>query len=141
MIIFQGDKVSSILEKNKGMGPGFDFIRLGFAIFILYAQTRFALGADGTSDLFRATQMMPKNGTQEPHTLSFISDIKARLYVLAVPMFFALSGFLVTGSAIRLGSVKKFLIFRLLRILPALCTEVSLSAVFLGLFFSNLTLG
>jgi peptidoglycan/LPS O-acetylase OafA/YrhL len=47
-------------------------------------------------------------------------------------MFFALSGFLVTGSALRLRKTSTFLAFRFLRIVPALGTEVALSALVLG---------
>lgn len=137
--ILSGVKISNVLDQHKGVGPGFDFIRLSLAVLIFYAHTKFALGAPGTNDLFQATQM---NMTKLPtHVLSLLNEIKARLYVLAVPMFFALSGFLVTGSAIRLGSVKRFLGFRLLRILPALVVEVCLSAIVLGIFFSNLSIG
>jgi peptidoglycan/LPS O-acetylase OafA/YrhL len=55
-------------------------------------------------------------------------------------MFFALSGFLVTGSAIRTRSVRTFLTFRFLRIFPALATEVTLSAVILGPLLTTLPL-
>ena len=113
-------------------------MRLSLAVLIFYAHTKFALGSFGTADLFDATPMRP--GLQVPSLVAvpLISEIKARLYVLAVPMFFALSGFLVTGSAIRLGSVGRFLEFRLLRIFPALLVEISLSAFLLGILFSNL---
>ena len=49
-----------------------------------------------------------------------------------VGAFFALSGFLVAGSALRTKSVRVFLSFRVLRIVPALMTEVALSALVLG---------
>src|SRR6185437_12240502 len=57
-----------------------------------------------------------------------------------VPMFFALSGFLVTGSAFRTQSVATFLSFRVLRIVPALFTEVFLSAMLLGPLLTTFTL-
>jgi peptidoglycan/LPS O-acetylase OafA/YrhL len=48
-----------------------------------------------------------------------------------VPMFFALSGFLVAGSLAR-NSIPVYLGLRALRIIPALATEVCLSALLLG---------
>jgi peptidoglycan/LPS O-acetylase OafA/YrhL len=72
--------------------------------------------------------------------LAFMSDLPKRLYVLYVPMFFALSGYLVASSAIRINRVGKFLEFRVLRILPALTFEATLSALVLGPFFTTLPL-
>lgn len=54
--------------------------------------------------------------------------------------FFILSGFLVIGSAVRTRSIRVFLTFRVLRILPALLTEVSLSAIVLGPLLTTLPL-
>lgn len=54
-------------------------------------------------------------------------------------MFFALSGFLITGSAMRL-SLRDFIINRGLRIVPALLVEVVLSAIVLGAIFTTLPL-
>ena len=55
-------------------------------------------------------------------------------------MFFALSGFLVTGSALRTRNITTFLAFRSLRIFPALAVEVTLSALILGTIFTTLDL-
>ena len=60
--------------------------------------------------------------------------------IFMVPAFFALSGFLVTGSALRLRATVPFLTFRFLRILPALFVEVTLSALVLGPLFTRLPL-
>ena len=54
------------------------------------------------------------------------------LQVCLVPMFFAVSGFLVAGSALRLRRTATFLAFRAFRIFPALLVEVTLSALVLG---------
>lgn len=54
------------------------------------------------------------------------------LALLIVPMFFALSGFLVAGSLERSKSLVGFLGLRVLRIMPALAVEVLLSALILG---------
>jgi peptidoglycan/LPS O-acetylase OafA/YrhL len=49
-----------------------------------------------------------------------------------LPLFFALSGFLVAGSLTRVKSLKVFMLHRILRIVPALSCEVFLSALVLG---------
>ena len=67
------------------------------------------------------------NGLARPFTLSH------------VPMFFALSGFLVTGSAFRAKRVLPFLALRFFRIFPALLVEVTLSAIIIGAVFSSLS--
>ena len=58
-----------------------------------------------------------------------------------LPMFFALSGFLVTASLIRANSIKTYLVFRGLRLFPALAVEVILAALLLGPLMTALTLG
>ncbi|KRQ98329.1 hypothetical protein CP49_10335 [Bradyrhizobium valentinum] len=55
-------------------------------------------------------------------------------------LFFALSGFLIAGSAQRL-SLGNFLVNRGLRIFPALVVEVLLSAFVLGALFTELSVG
>ena len=57
---------------------------------------------------------------------------------LILPMFFALSGFLVAGSLARTQSVASFLFLRIIRIFPALIVEVTLSAIVIGFLFSTL---
>jgi len=99
------------MRANEGVGPGFDTIRLGLALAIFGSHSFFASQGD--------------NG--------FLWGTPARPFLMAmVPMFFGLSGFLVTGSALRSASLQAFLTFRILRILPALVTEVTLSALILG---------
>lgn len=60
---------------------------------------------------------------------------------MLLPMFFCLSGFLVTGSALRVKKLKTFFAFRILRIIPALMVEVTLSAIVLGALVTTLPLG
>ena len=60
--------------------------------------------------------------------------------LIIVPAFFALSGFLVAGSAVRVRSVRTFIAFRALRILPALCVEITVSALILGPIVTSLSL-
>lgn len=59
---------------------------------------------------------------------------------LILPMFFALSGFLVSGSLLRVRSIHEFLTLRAIRIVPALFVEVTLSAVLIGMLFTTLPL-
>jgi peptidoglycan/LPS O-acetylase OafA/YrhL len=50
---------------------------------------------------------------------------------MRVPMFFALSGFLVAGSRMRL-SAKNFLLNRTARIVPALAADIAFAALPIG---------
>ncbi len=54
-------------------------------------------------------------------------------------MFFALSGFLVAGSLAR-TRLRQFVTLRVLRLVPALAVEVTLSALILGALFTTLPL-
>lgn len=49
-----------------------------------------------------------------------------------LPMFFALSGFLVAGSLLRCKTLISFLGLRMIRIFPALIVEVCISAILIG---------
>lgn len=53
-------------------------------------------------------------------------------YHFVLPMFFALSGFLVAGSLNRCPTLISFFGLRVLRIVPALSVEITLSALLLG---------
>jgi peptidoglycan/LPS O-acetylase OafA/YrhL len=57
-----------------------------------------------------------------------------------LPMFFALSGFLVAGSLFRTASLVQFLGLRVIRIYPALCVEVLISALLIGPLLTSLPL-
>lgn len=99
-----------VMTANRGAGPGFDWCRIGLSLAIL---------------LFHSSIVVDPHSIEERvWTHPLFSSILA--------MFFGLSGFLVTGSAIRLKNVWTFLTFRVLRIAPALVVEVTLSAVVLG---------
>lgn len=62
------------------------------------------------------------------------------LWVLILPLFFSLSGFLVAGSLERSKTLVTFFGLRALRIVPALSGEVLLSALILGPIFTSVTL-
>jgi peptidoglycan/LPS O-acetylase OafA/YrhL len=65
--------------------------------------------------------------------------VRAVVFLL-LPMFFALSGFLVAGSWERSKTLFAFLGLRVLRIAPALSAEVIISALLLGPAFTSLKL-
>ncbi len=110
----------SVMQENRGVGPGFDALRIVLSLVILVYHS-FLLAPDRSGFAFINT-----------HFYLFI--------IALVPMFFALSGFLVTGSALRTRSVRVFLTYRGLRIFPALAVEVSLCALLLGPFMTSLPL-
>jgi len=109
-----------VLNANRGAGPGFDALRIFLSVAILLWHSVYI--AHGRAYLSLAGQPI------EPLVLAL------------VPGFFCLSGFLVTGSAIRTRSVRTFLTFRSLRIFPALSVEVLLSALILGPLLTTLPL-
>ncbi len=59
---------------------------------------------------------------------------------LILPMFFALSGFLVAGSLERCRSLISFLGLRLIRLVPALAVETFAAAIVIGAIFTTLPL-
>lgn len=144
----------SILDKNRGAGPGFDLLRLGLALLILLSHTSRLAGHSGftasvtqmltdmlsffgpTSSIVHHIPPAPATTASGPST-----GITGPFVRALVPMFFALSGFLVAGSALRTPQLHRFLGLRALRIFPALVVEVVLSAIILGAFFTTLPLG
>jgi peptidoglycan/LPS O-acetylase OafA/YrhL len=62
------------------------------------------------------------------------------LFAFILPMFFALSGFLVAGSLLRTGNLGEFFGLRAIRLLPALFVEICLSALIIGPLFTSLSL-
>lgn len=106
-----------------GRSTGFDYLRIVLAISVIVWHA-FPLSYGSSAEAI-------KN-----------SAIWSQLLVgLALPMFFALSGFLVAGSLERNPSIVTFLGLRAIRIAPALTVEVILSALLLGPLLTTLTLG
>jgi peptidoglycan/LPS O-acetylase OafA/YrhL len=96
----------------KGHSSGFDYLRLGLALSVLVWHSYSAsYGFGGTQHAFQR--------------MGFI-------VAMILPAFFALSGLLVASSMLRIQNLKIFLGLRVLRIFPALCVEVILSAFILG---------
>jgi peptidoglycan/LPS O-acetylase OafA/YrhL len=109
--------VGAILDENKGVGPGFDFLRLFLSVAIVIDHCYQNFLGD------RATGFL----------------VAPAIYTI-LGIFFALSGFLVTGSAIRTSAVPTFLSFRILRLVPALTVETILSALVIGSLVTTLPL-
>jgi peptidoglycan/LPS O-acetylase OafA/YrhL len=126
--------IGGIIEENNGVGPGFDVLRIALASAVLsfHVTIMTHVGAHIHLD---APVEFTANG-QKPIWTGFTRPILVSL----VPMFFALSGFLVTGSAMRLKKTSTFIGHRALRIFPALFVEVALSAIVLGSIFTSLPL-
>src|SRR3990167_9230531 len=139
------DSFDSVLKRYRGVGPGFDFLRIFLALVIFVGHAKWLAGLSGMAMETVAHQaslaashaagldggvlhVTPWTGLGRPFKLAL------------VPMFFALSGFLVMGSAVRLKSTSTFLAHRMLRIFPALVVEVALSACVLGWWFTTVPL-
>lgn len=104
--------LGDVLDANRGMGPGFDALRVLLALVVMFIHS-VPLTVGAAAFDYRGTWL--------------------QVWIQAVlPMFFGLSGFLVTGSAQRLNHSARFALHRGARIIPALTVEVVLSAVILG---------
>jgi len=111
--LFRGPSVQDVLESNGGTLPGFDIFRLCLSLLVVLVHScLLSYGLDGSRALLSAPYV------------SFMLSL--------LPLFFSLSGFLVAGSALRLRNTGTFLLFRTLRIVPALAVEVTISALILG---------
>jgi peptidoglycan/LPS O-acetylase OafA/YrhL len=109
--------LGSALDEQKGFGQGFDFLRIFLATGIIAWHTA---QLSGHLETARASAL-------------WFSE-----YML-VPMFFALSGFLVAGSSMRL-SAKNFLLNRAARIVPALVADIVFAALLIGPLVTTLPL-
>lgn len=110
--------------------PGFHFLRHLLAAVIL-AFHAYVLSFGGSGNLGYAKGELMATAAQLTTKQLVIEALRPGLFAL-VGMFFALSGFLVMMSALRAPDTRTFFTLRVLRILPALLTEVVLSAFVLG---------
>lgn len=113
------------LQRHRGVGPGFDTVRLALATLVLFIHT--SLIAPGVA------------GLESAPLFPYAPIDRWAVNYAALPMFFALSGFLVGASAERL-SLGNFLANRAFRIFPALGVEITLSALVLGPLLTTLPL-
>lgn len=107
--------IGGVLDKSGGVGQGFDFLRIALATSVICWHSWSVLHGDGDPDYWPIIWLPG---------------------FAVLVMFFGLSGFLITGSALRLG-LKDFIINRSLRIVPALSVDVIVWAFILGPWFSN----
>jgi peptidoglycan/LPS O-acetylase OafA/YrhL len=122
--------VQDVMRSHAGVAPGFGLMRHALAvIIILYHGYNITFGRDVNPGYAKGELFL--NWGDLSATQFTIEVLRPGLFAL-VGAFFALSGFLVAGSALRTKSVRVFLSFRVLRIVPALMTEVALSALVLG---------
>jgi peptidoglycan/LPS O-acetylase OafA/YrhL len=118
---FSGTTLEQRMQITGGKATGFDYLRIGLALFIVgFHSIATSSGAAAQSQL---------NGTA-------FRAISENL----LPMFFALSGFLVAGSLERAKSLLVFLGLRVLRIYPALMVDTLVCALLLGPLFTSLPL-
>ena len=113
-----GDK----LALSKGRPTGFDYMRISLSVCVICLHS--VLTTRGWA----------------ADTAFWHSPLRG-LFRMILPMFFALSGFLVAGSLLRTSTLIQFLGLRALRIYPALVVEVFLSALVLGPILTTVPLG
>jgi peptidoglycan/LPS O-acetylase OafA/YrhL len=106
--------IGEVLDRHKGYGPGFDALRVVLALSILWYHS------------FVITGAMHEVGKSSLWYFSY----------MRMPMFFALSGFLVAASALR-TNLHQFLLNRLARIIPALAVCTLLCALVIGPIFTT----
>lgn len=93
--------------------PIFDILRLTGAALVIFGHSYALLG-----------QRVPSMFGQQPH-------------VVGVKLFFLVSGFLITASWLRDPHLVRFVVKRLLRVMPALIAVVALTALVLGPIIST----
>ena len=93
-----------VMTRNSGAGPGFDLLRIVLSLFVI---------------------LLHSFHVSYPSTIYLATNWSAPIWASILPIFFSLSGFLVAGSAVRSKSLKVFLSYRVLRIVPALSVEVT----------------
>lgn len=120
---FSGPSAGAVLDRTRGIGQGFNLLRMALSISVIFVHSFHSAYGMHERSMWLAT------GPLGPPVLCILI------------LFFGLSGFLVTGSALRTSSLRTFIAFRGLRLLPALMVEVTLSALVLGPLLTTLPLG
>ena len=117
----QGITIAERIEATKGKTSGFDYLRIVLAFLVILSHT-FTVSLESEA------------------RDAFVHSLYYRPFLVVLPMFFALSGFLVAGSLERCSGFKEFYGLRILRIVPALAVETFISALILGPLLTNLSL-
>ncbi len=110
------------LVDTSGRPSGFDYMRIVLSIMVVVVHSI------GTSYGLEADKAF------------FQSEARGGVRLI-LPMFFALSGFLVAGSLLRTRTIGMFLGLRVIRIYPALVVEVLLAALIVGPLLTTVSLG
>lgn len=113
--------IADRIARQGGVTSGFDYARLALALGVM---------------CFHSVD----TSWGPPHSEQLFTTGWRGLVLCILPMFFALSGFLVAGSLQRVGSLTVFATYRLIRIVPALAVEILLSALIIGPLFTNQTM-
>ncbi|MDC7745118.1 MULTISPECIES: acyltransferase family protein [Rhizobium] len=120
-MIPSGNNIEHALSDARGRPNGFDYLRIILSISVVIWHTMVTSYGPEAQDAAQASAWRP-------------------LITVILPMFFALSGFLVAGSLHRCETVISFLGLRVIRIYPALMAEVLLSAFIIGPLFTSFSL-
>ena len=107
------------LAEMNGRPSGFDYLRISLALAVIAMHS-----------------VITSRGAAADFAL-WVTPLRPILRAI-LPMFFALSGFLVAGSLERCRTLFSFLGLRFIRIYPALMVEVLLSAFIIGLSVTTL---
>ncbi|QQO13539.1 acyltransferase [Bradyrhizobium diazoefficiens] len=143
LMLEPNDTICSVLERNRGKGPSFDVLRLLLAVAIFVLHARWVAGMADVSAMGNAVATGAPAAPAAPAPTGAAVHremLTLPLMKSLVPAFFALSGFLVLGSALRLRATSTFLAHRGLRIFPALAVEVIFCAILLGPMLTSLPL-
>src|ERR1700733_4279541 len=100
---------------------GFDYLRIGLALMIVVDHSILVCSGQSGQQWLFGSMLRP-------------------IFLALIPMFFALSGFLVASSLIRSRSVVTFVGLRVLRIVPALAVDTVFCALVLGIALTDLPL-
>jgi len=111
--------VGSVLDANRGVGPGFGLLRLILAVSVIFVHCDLVDGGATANAWW-------------PY------DARWGLANMAVPAFFVLSGFLVAGSMAR-SRIDEFMVNRVLRLVPALAVVVVLTGLVVGPLVTSLS--
>jgi peptidoglycan/LPS O-acetylase OafA/YrhL len=117
----QANTIQETMQRAGGVTTGFDYLRIGLAVAVL---------------VWHSMPLSTGQGPGHLETEWWTGPLRF-LPAAILPMFFALSGFLVAGSLGR-TRLHQFVTLRVVRLIPALAVEIVLSALILGPILTSL---
>jgi peptidoglycan/LPS O-acetylase OafA/YrhL len=115
----KGDGLAARMDAQGGRATGFDYLKFGLALAVIcFHNVITSYGADA--------ERLVVSGSVRPLILAIL------------PLFFALSGFLVTASLLRSKAIAEYVTLRVLRIVLALFVEVYVAALPLCFWWLNI---